>query len=261
MTMTRLRAWIPVGGVFLAALGLTLAAADPPGEEVRRPPSTFAPAEDLESQVQFFLDRAKEDLASESKYGRSSVQRVVRDAHTLAVLALVLGKHDQTNRYQSSALEMLHNALQLAEKAPRYDEAKRAFAQLQAPPNAAALPDADLQWRCVGDIVVLMHQIPKLNDALRRQVKNGKPEQFERSRGVAAGLAATLAAIAHVSMFDASYCSDQADQAKWAELCVLMRDAAYEVNQAARRGDQQAAVDRLKPLQRTCDECHAHYKD
>jgi hypothetical protein len=40
-----------------------------------------------------------------------------------------------------------------------------------------------------------------------------------------------------------------------------MRDAAYEVNQAVRHGDQEAAIEGLKPLQRTCDDCHAQFKD
>jgi len=70
-----------------------------------------------------------------------------------------------------------------------------------------------------------------------------------------------LAAVAQISIFEDSYCSDQADQESWIELCGLMRDAAYEVNQAVRRGDQKAASDALAPLQRTCDECHKQFKD
>ncbi len=86
-------------------------AAEPPEEEVNRKPSTYAPAKDLESQVQFFLDRIKDELEDESKYGENPIKRVVRDANTLAVLALVLGKHDEANRFQASAAALLENAL------------------------------------------------------------------------------------------------------------------------------------------------------
>jgi len=260
MTKVRVWAWMPVGGLVAAALGLALVAAEPPKEEVARKPSTYAPAEDLESQVQVFLDRIKEDLQSESNYHEASVQRVVRDANTLAVLALVLGQHDEANRYQASAPVILQRALTLAHKAQDYAAAKAACTDLLTAANAPA-PSNDLQWKCVGDIVELMHQIPKLNTNLRKQVRSEKVEKFEAARGESAGLAATIAAIAHVSLFDESYCSDQSDRTSWIELCGMMRDAAYDVNQAVRRGDQPGAIELLKPLQRTCDDCHAQFKD
>jgi len=41
----------------------------------------------------------------------------------------------------------------------------------------------------------------------------------------------------------------------------LMRDAAYDINQAVHRGEREAAVEKLKPLVRTCDDCHQQFKD
>jgi hypothetical protein len=262
MTTVRRWTWAPAGVGVIALLGVTLWAADPPKEELDRKPSTYAPAKDLEGQVQFFLDRVKEDLQSETEYSESSIQRVVRDANTLAVLALVLGKHDETNRYQAAASGLMQNALTLAEKAKQYSDAKAAYAKLldsaQTPASGAA---GDLQWKNVGSIVELMNQVPKINLKLRGQVRSSQAKRFEEARAEAAGLAATLSAIAQVSMFDNKYCSDQADQAGWVELCGMMRDAAFDVNQAVHQGDQAAAMEGLKPLQRTCDDCHAQFKN
>jgi hypothetical protein len=123
----------------------------------------------------------------------------------------------------------------------------------------AASGSTELAWKSVGNIVDLMQQVPNLNTKLRGQVRS--EERFEKLRDEAAGLAATLAAIAQVSMFDDSYCSGQADQGGWIELCGLMRDAAYDINQAVHRGDREAAVNQLKPLARTCDNCHEQFKD
>jgi hypothetical protein len=78
---------------------------------------------------------------------------------------------------------------------------------------------------------------------------------------LASGLAASLAAIAHVSMFDDTYCPGGANQDEWIELCILMRDAARDVHVAVRQGDQQTAQARMKPLLRTCDDCHAVFQD
>ena len=259
MTTVRMWTWIQVAVALVAVLSFAIMAAEPPTEEVNRKPSTYAPAKDLESQVQFFLDRIKDDLKDESEYGEESVKRVVRDANTLAVLALVLGKHDEANRFQSSAATLLENALKLAEKSQDYKEARSAYAKLVESTNRHEWLDR------IG--------VEKCREHCRSDEPGSEP-QYETARASAerwnglrscrdeaAGLAATLAAIAQVSMFDDSYCSDQADRADWIELCGLMRDAAYDINQAVHRGDREAAVSGLKPLTRTCDDCHEQFKD
>lgn len=258
MTTVRIVAGMQLLCAVGALLGAVLVAGEPPAEEVSRQPSTYAPAKDLESQVQFFLDRIKDDLKDESAYEDDTVKRVSRDANTLAVLALVLGKHDEANRYQASAATLLNGSLALAEKSQDYQAARSAYAQLVESLNGPHGAQ-DLAWKSVGNIVDLMHQVPSLNTKLRGQVRSA--ERFSKSPDVAAGLAATLAAISQVAMFDNSYCADQADQASWVELCGLMRDAARDVNQAVRSGDRDSAVENLKPLTRTCDDCHAQFKD
>ena len=89
MTTVRVASWVQVAVVLVASLGLAILAGEPPAAEVSRKPSTYAPAKDVESQVQFFLERIKDDLKSETAYGEESIKRVARDANTLAVLALV----------------------------------------------------------------------------------------------------------------------------------------------------------------------------
>ncbi len=261
MTLSRSKAWT-AGVLLLFPFGLVIAGTEPPAAELNRKPSSYAPAKDLEAQVTFFLDRIREDLADEAKYDETGVERVKRDANTLAVLALVLGKHDEGNRYQGSAEAMLADSLQLAAKSTPFAEAKIAFAKLSETlqKEKEPTPPANLTWKPVGDIVELMNQVPKLNTALRGGV-TGSTERFEKSRDKSAGLAASIAAIAQISVLDDSYCTNDADRADWIELSGLMRDAAYEVNQAIRRGDQAAAKEGLKPLARTCDDCHEQFKD
>lgn len=259
MMVTRSRGWTAVG-LLLLPLGLVLAGSEPPEAELNRKPSTYAPVKDLESQVPFFLDRIREDLADEAKYDQTGMERVKRDASTLAVLALVLGKHDETNRYQPCAEALLESSQQLAAKSGKFADAKSAFEKVEAAVRANTGASSKLTWKTVGDIGELMNQVPKLNTALRGTI-TGSAERFTKSQDKAAGLAASIAAIAQVSVFDNSYCSDEADRAEWIELSGLMRDAAYEVNQAVRRGDQAAAKEGLKPLARTCEDCHASFKD
>ena len=258
MTMMRMWAWVPVSVALVAPLGIVIAAVGPPAEELNRKPSTYAPAKDLESQIQFFMDRIKDDLEDASKYDETRIKRVVRDANTLAVLALVLGKHDETNRFQASAGALLESSLGLAEKTQNHAEAKAAYGKVVEATTTAG-GSATLTWKSVGDIGELMNQVPALNTNLRGTVRSDT--RFDKLRDKAAGLAATIAAIAQVSALDDSYCTNQADRTDWIELSGLMRDAAYEVNQAVHRGDQEAAIEALKPLARTCDDCHAQFKE
>jgi hypothetical protein len=241
--------------VGLAAWRVT---AEPPAAEVQRKPSTYAPARDLEAQVQFFLDRIKEDLTDAGDYSESRRKRVVRDANTLAVLALVLSRHDEPHGLKNSAPALLDRALKLAESAADRAQAQQAYAELLDSRKVASAhtPPA---WSSVGNIVELMNQVPHLDRSLRGTVRS--ETRFAASPEKATGLAATLAVIAHVSMFDDSYCTDAHDRDEWIEWCVLMRDAAWDVNRAVSAGQQAAALEALAPLSRTCDGCHEKFKD
>ncbi len=86
MKLSHSKIWT-AGVLLLFPLGLVIAGTEPPAAEMSRKPSTYAPAKDPEAQVTFFLDRIREDLADEAKYAETGVERVKRDANTLAVLA------------------------------------------------------------------------------------------------------------------------------------------------------------------------------
>ncbi len=257
MTWNRRQLWLPGSMLVVVFVGwAAVLLAEPPSEELRRKPSSYAPAKDLEYQVSIFLNRIKEDLEDEAQYD-THAKRVVKDANTIAVVALVLGKHDDENSLKQPAAEVIKAATQLANKAERLEEAKAAYeelvAALQAPGGGGELP-----WKSVGNIQEIMLQVPLLNTSLRGAVRS---KGFSSTADKAAALAATLAAIAHVSMFDETYCGDDADREEWVELCALMRDAAKDVLDAVRRGEQDAATEALKPLVRTCDDCHEQFKD
>ncbi len=251
----RLATWL-CGGVVLALTGFVGGWAEPPSEEVNRKPSSYAPVRDLEYQLNFFMDRIKKDLADEAEYG-THAQRVVKDANTIAVLALVLGKHDEESTFKRPASEIIQAATRLGDHAEKLEEAKAAYAALGEAIRASGSSEA-LEWKSVGNIQEIMLQVPLLNTSLRGSVLS---KRFTESPEKGLALAATLAAIAHVSMFDESYCGDDADREEWIELCVLMRDASKDVHEAIRRGDQEEAKEALKPLVRTCDDCHEQFRD
>ncbi len=256
MMWSRRLVWAQGSLLCCLLIGWLAASAEPPAEEVNRKPSSYAPAKDLEYQVSFFLDRIKEDLENEAQYD-THAKRVVKDANTIAVLALVLGKHDDDNRFKRPATAVIKAATSLADKAEKLDEAKVAYQKLldatKSPGGGATLP-----WKSVGNIQEIMLQVPLLNTSLRGAVRS---KRFNTTPEKAAGLAAGLAAIAQVSMFDETYCGDAADREEWVELCGLMRDAAKDVHAAVQRGDQAAAIAALKPLVRSCDECHDEFRD
>src|SRR6476659_7477363 len=58
--------------------------------------SEFAPSKDLLQQVDFFVGRISESLADPADFDGAKQSRTLKDANTLAALALVLGVHDQS---------------------------------------------------------------------------------------------------------------------------------------------------------------------
>ncbi len=245
----------------LLGLGLcTLAwiswsSADVPSEEVSRKPSTYAPAKALEAQVAETLERIHDDLKEDDEYGSSQVKRVTKDAQTIAVVAMVMGHHDETNAWKGKAGLVMKAALELSDRADDGEAARKALAKLDQALESKGNAEP-LAWQPVGDIDQLMHQVPVLNTRLRGAVR-----RLSRSQDKATRIAATLAAIAQVSMFDDTYCADDEDQAKWIAYCARMREAAHHCFQVAQQGDQDAAKEALKQLTRSCDDCHDTFRE
>lgn len=220
-------------------------------------PSSYAPAADLISQVDDFVSSLDMDLEDKDDYGEDRQTRVAQDASTLAAVALVLGKHDEKNKLQAAAPALIKASRDLADNASDYDAAKQALAEVHAALKSTG-DGAQLEWTEVADLSLLMKQVPVVNNTLRRGVTG---RRFERSVDKNAGHAATLAAIAQAVIVDTAYCADEAGEARWAEICIDMRDAAAEVSQAVRKVDQKAAEAALAKLVTTCDACHHEFRD
>lgn len=243
--------WLVAGAIVLTSV-LAVAASRATDAE----PSHYAPARDLESQMKTLVEQLHKNLATPTDYEDKQKDGVEKDANTVAVAALVLDKHDQTNGVQKSAKAVVQAATALAKNAGDFTAAKAALAKLDA---AFKVSDSDeMAWQSVGDIRQLMLQVPILNTNLRRAV-NGR--RFATSRDKAAALTATLAAIAQVSIFDDTYCSDEAEQTKWTTYCVAMREAAAGCNKAIHANEPDNAKEMLKKIMVSCDECHAVFQD
>jgi hypothetical protein len=246
------------GRIFLVlALALPLLAGDT-GPAPK--PSSFAPTPDLSAQIDWFIKQLESDLASAAGYGKEQRERVAKDANTLIVLAQVLASHDEDHPLRTAAASLVPAARELADAADDFAGAKTALtavkSSLRAAPGATEGPGARLEP--VAELSQLMKQVPIVNNRLRLGV-TGK--RFDRSVDQNAGLATTLAAIAHASAFDTAYCSNKEQESTWVRICAEMRSAAAEVQFAVRRKDQSAAKVGLDKLVKTCDACHADFRD
>jgi cytochrome c556 len=227
-----------------------LASADTPGEVKLSP---VVPADDLKSQVDFYLGRLQESLASGQDYDEAKQSRVWKDANTLAALALVLGMVDKANPLQKSAPQLGQWATALAEAKGNYEQAAEALAEVKevaAGRKSSALPTSS---RKAATLEPLMKQTPIVHAAMKRGIEG----RFQKQASQAAGQAATLSAIAVTA---ALVPPDKSDLNKWRDFCAEMRDAAGEINSAAHAGDQAAARAGLVRLSKSCDACHEVYR-
>ena len=69
----------------------------------------FLAVEDLQHQVRYFVGRVEESLATKEGYDEAKQSRTLKDANTLAVLGLMLGKHDEPNPVKDSAAALIKN--------------------------------------------------------------------------------------------------------------------------------------------------------
>ena len=225
--------------------------AEPPATKV----SAYAPAADLAAQVDFYRGRVSECLANPADYDEAKQSRVHKDGSTLAVLALVLGNHDEANKQRGKAAGLVKAAAALADGAEDYTKARRAFDDFNAALSADTGENA--AWGQVAEMAPLMKQVPVVNNAMRRSLE---PARFKKQGAQVAQQAATLAAIAQAAQFDTSAIGSTADADKWRAFCIEMRDAAGDLNQAAHAGDQPAAGAAAKRLAQSCDKCHAVFR-
>lgn len=219
-------------------------------------PSSYAPAEDLVRQVSAYVTSLSAATADAGAYDDDKKGEVSRDANTLSVIALVLGMHDQESALKPAAAKLIAAANQLAADSGDAKKAAEAVAAIKAIVEKPEKGEA-VKWEATAEIGPLMKQVPIVNNNLRRGVDS---RRFAQSADKNAALAATLAAIAQASLFDANYISDEADKPIWVKASLMMRDGSGEALAAIRKGDQAAAKAAMEKIVKSCDECHHKFR-
>lgn len=221
--------------------------------------SSFAPVKEVEKQLQYFVDKIGRDLADPDEYGESEQRRVGLDGSTVAVLALTLGMHDEETKLKESASKLIELSSDLVYSADTFADAKQAHSALKAAVETKPKGEKVSWDEPAADLAMLMEQVPIVNDQLRRGVSDRR--RFKRNAKRTAGRAVTLAAIAHASMMDTTYCGDEDDEKAWKEICADMRDACREVYEALMKADQEKAKAANAKVVETCDACHHRFRD
>jgi hypothetical protein len=231
-------------------------AADPPAAPKV---SSFAPAEDLSRETEKYIDELASTVASvesgEDAYDDVR-ETIEKDANTLAVLALCLGKHDQDNPFKAHAGALMKAAQEMAETQD-IQAAKKALANVKDAAEGKNKVDIELKWEKVASLPALMKHVPKINTKLKQIVK---PAKFKAKSKDSAGITAVLAAIAQGSMADTSAAKSPEEVAKWYQFCEEMRNQAAAMNKSIHAGDAETANATLLKLGKNCEDCHAVFK-
>jgi hypothetical protein len=229
----------------LLAVGPAVSTADDEAPKV----STFAPAEDLANQADWYIKDLDKIVASEDEY-KDGAEKVTKEANTLTVIALCLGLNDQDSKYKQSAGAVIKAAQDLAATRD-FASAQKAVAALKA--AAESKSEGTLKWEKVASLPELMKQVPVINSKLKLNIKGSK---FESKAKDTAGYTAVMAAIAQGSMADTSATKGDDQVKQWKEFSTAMRDNAGAVNAAIHKGDAKAADKAMKKLAQSCDDCH-----
>ncbi len=227
-----------------------LAMAEPPAAPKV---STFAPAADLVSQVDAYLERLEESVANPADF-KDSEGKIQRDANTIILVALALGLHDTDNKYKAAAPAIVKAAQEVAQ-AQDHAAAKTAVENLKKA-VAGGAATGELKWEKVASLGALMKQVPMINTKLKRNLR-----RFAKKAEESAADTAVLAVIAQGSMANAEETKKPNEVEKWYAFCVQMRDAASALNAAIHAGDEKKADAEMKALTKSCDDCHAVFHE
>jgi len=213
--------------------------------------STFAPAEDLVSQTDRYLEELEKAVESQQDFDEAKVTKL---GNTLMVISIGLGLHDTDNKYKSSASAMFKAAEELA-KAKGYAAAKKGVEAVKAA-AAGGSGGSPLSWSQGNevDLDALNKQAQTAINSLKRYTK---PERFKKGAKQTAGLAAVLAVIGQGAMGHTKHPKGEEQFQQWYKFSTEMRDAAAEVNKAIHASDASATGKLVKKLNKTCEDCHA----
>jgi hypothetical protein len=212
--------------------------------------STYAPAEDLAGQADWYIKDLEKAVADEAEY-KDSVDKIVKESNTLIVIAMALGMHDEDNKYKASAGAVIKAAKAVSETKD-FDSAKKAVAALTDSVNGKT--EGKLKWEKIASLPELMKQVPNINTKLKLNIKGAK---FKKKAKDTAGYTAVLAVIAQSTQADHSATKDAAQVKQWEKFSTEARDIAGQLNAAIRKGDEKAATEGMKKLTQSCDDCHA----
>lgn len=239
--------------VLVACWAIALAADAPPPAP---PISSFVPAAPLLDAVDSYVVEVEKSTADAETFDRQK-PRIRQASNTLVALALVLAMHDDDHRLKTAAPALL-TAAQAVAKAPDYELAKAASAALgQTTSGAAAPSDYSPAWEKVASLGALMDEVQILYNKLRRGVTG---RRFESTAADSAQLAAVVAAISQVVLYDTHEVKDPGDLDAWYDMCAEMRDSAAELHVALQATDQEAAKTALERLDHSCHDCHAVFR-
>ena len=217
--------------------------------------SSYAPANDLIAQADYFLKHISEALADKAAYDDVKQALVERDSNTLTVIGLLLAMHDEDHKLNKAEASIIKSSQGLAESYENFDQATTALEELKK--AFAAETDDEVAWEAVASMSPLMKQVPVIHAPMKRGATDER--RFKRNAAQTAGQAATLAAIAQAAMFNTDHATeDQIPQ--WEKFCTEMRDACGGVNSAVRAGDAAKAAAAIVALQKSCDDCHAVFR-
>jgi hypothetical protein len=238
-----------------------LAAAD---ADAARPPeapalSAIAPVEDLCAQVEKYIGELENTLATiesgEEPYDDNK-EKIGRDANTLAIIALCLGKHDQDNPCKAKASALLKAAQKMA-ATQDLDSAKKTMKQVKEAAAGKSLLQSELKWEKVASWPSLMKQVSLSNTKLKANIK---PAKFKTKAKESAGHAALIAAIAQGSLADTSQTKSPEQVKQWYGFCAQLRDAAAAMNRSVHEGDATTASAAMQKIGQSCDDCHAVFR-
>jgi hypothetical protein len=220
------------------------------------PVSSFAPAEDLVREAEKYIAELAETVAAvesgEEKYDDVK-ETIEKDANTLVIIALCLGKHDKENKYQAAASGLMKAAQDMA-ATKDIAAAKKSLASVQDAAAGKNKVNAELKWEKVASLPALMKHVPSINTKLKNYVK---PARFKAKSKDAAGITAVLAAVAQGSMADTSEAKSPEQVAQWYKFCEEMRNYAAAMNKSIHEGNVAATGANLLKLGKNCEDCHA----
>jgi cytochrome c556 len=217
--------------------------------------STIASAEDLSSELNFFIADLDKAVVDEDEYKAQIEDRFLRDANTIALVATALALHDQDNAVKPHAQAIIAAAHKLGE-AKDFAATKAAVADLKASlQGGAAGPEKEgaVKWSKIAALKNLMKdEVPNVNVKLKNSIR-----RLDKRAKEAAGHAATMALIAENAKLYVADTKKPNETAKWAAFSEQFRAAAADVAVKAHAGDKNGASAAMEKLNQSCHDCHA----